>query len=159
LKDDPASWTVVYMLQKPQGALDQLDPKNYLKAARDPRRKQRPFNFRSDRTCRLCAKESHTNIHILLECKANSDVVKLRQTILIDGLEGYEPDLYHLWCSQLYEKLFKEMMGRRDSIKMRVSLLAQTIRTIYKGLPPCGPASSAPSDNSSDIFAVRRRGG
>jgi len=144
------------MLQEPQGARDQLDRRNYLKAVHVPRREWQPSTFRLDRTCRLCAEEPHTNAHILLECKANSDVVKLRQTLLIDNLEGSEPDLYRLWCSQLYEVLFKNLMDRRDKIQMLVSLLATNIRTIYKGLPQCDPATSAPSDNYSYMFAVKR---
>ena len=156
MKCRPASWTVVYMLEEPQGARGQLDRRNYLKAAHVPRGERQPSTFRLDRTCRLCAKEPHTNAHILLECKANSDVVKLRQTLLIDDLQGSEPDLYRLWRSQLYEELFKKVMDRRDSIQMLVSLLATNIRTIYKGLPRCDPATSAPSDNHSYMFAVNR---
>jgi len=143
------------MLQEPQGARDQLDRRNYLKAVHLPRRMRQPSTFRLDRTCRLCAKEPHTNAHILLECQANSDVVKLRQTLLINGLEGSEPDLYRLLSSQLYEELFKKLMDRRDSIQLLVSLLAKDVRTIYEGLPQCDPATSAPSDNYSYMFAVK----
>ncbi len=154
-EEEKKSWTVVYLLQESQGARDQLDRTNYLKAAPDPRGAQQPFTFLSERTCRLCAKGPHTNIHILLECKANSVVVKQRQHFLIDGLEKNEPDLYRLWCSQLYEELFKEMMDRRDSIQILVSFLALDILRLYKYLPQCDPASPPP-DNPSWMLVVGR---
>ena len=105
-------------------------------------------------TCRLCEREPHSDLHILMECTAHPKVVKLRQTFL----EGC-PELADL-LSQVQgpEELLGELRSRpRGELRRSLLPLVWAIKQVYDGLPEDGRTFVTPDkEQPASVLFLKR---
>ena len=156
LKDDeddeliPIGWHIVYMLhvgENPSIIASELLPWRGIV-------KEDFSRLRHYKTCRLCERKPHTDLHILLECNAHPKVVDLRRK-LFQGC----PELARLrstvWGSK---ELMDEIRARpRGELRRSFLPLVYAIKEIYDGLPEGRRKVVTPDkDDPASVLFVRR---
>ena len=105
-------------------------------------------------TCRLCEREAHTDLHILLECNAHPEVVEIRRIFF----EGF-PELGRL-RSQFREsrELLDEFRAHLKGELRRVLLpMVFRIKEVYDALPEGDRKFVTPCrDKPASVLFVKR---